>query len=108
MCAQANMIRVLVDHHHFVIEVLTADYVPTQILAEVFKNARYDAIACAPVTIRPDVSTISVDGKILPLSSGMATTVEIRTGCQRRSKIRPFAGVIVGHGRPAHETCGRA
>jgi hemolysin D len=36
-----------------------------------------------PVTIRPDVSTINVDGKILPLSSGMATTVEIKTGERR-------------------------
>jgi hemolysin D len=36
-----------------------------------------------PVTIRPDVSTINVDSKILPLSSGMATTVEIKTGKRR-------------------------
>ncbi|MGA1802214.1 HlyD family type I secretion periplasmic adaptor subunit [Rhizobium sp. HT1-10] len=36
-----------------------------------------------PVTIRPDVSTINVDGKTLPLSSGMATTVEIKTGKRR-------------------------
>ena len=28
--------------------------------------------------------------------------------CQRRSKTRPRAGVIVGHGLRAHETAGRA
>jgi hemolysin D len=36
-----------------------------------------------PVTIKPDVSTINVDGKVLPLSPGMAATVEIKTGKRR-------------------------
>lgn len=36
-----------------------------------------------PVTVRPDVSTINVDGKVLQLSSGMAATVEVRTGRRR-------------------------
>ena len=36
-----------------------------------------------PVTIKPDAQTIKVDGKILPLSAGMAATVEVKTGKRR-------------------------
>jgi hemolysin D len=36
-----------------------------------------------PVTVKPDVSTIKVDGKTLPLSAGMAATVEVKTGNRR-------------------------
>ncbi len=36
-----------------------------------------------PVTIAPDKTTINVDGKEMPLTPGMAVTVEIKTG-QRR------------------------
>ncbi|MQB34255.1 hypothetical protein A6U85_30425 [Agrobacterium sp. 13-626] len=33
-----------------------------------------------PVTVRPDVDVIDVDGIVKPLSPGMAATVEIKTG----------------------------
>ncbi|MBA8879535.1 HlyD family type I secretion periplasmic adaptor subunit [Phyllobacterium myrsinacearum] len=36
-----------------------------------------------PVTIQPDVTTIKVDGKLMPLSPGMSVTVEVRTGKRR-------------------------
>lgn len=36
-----------------------------------------------PVTIRPDVTTINVDGKLMPLSPGMSVTVEVKTGKRR-------------------------
>ncbi|RZS74128.1 hypothetical protein EV217_5204 [Phyllobacterium myrsinacearum] len=36
-----------------------------------------------PVTIRPDVTIINVDGKPMPLSPGMAVTVEVKTGKRR-------------------------
>jgi hemolysin D len=36
-----------------------------------------------PVTVRPDVDAIKVDGVLQPLSPGMAATVEIKTGKRR-------------------------
>ena len=36
-----------------------------------------------PVTVSPDKTTMNVDGKIMPLSPGMAVTVEIKTGKRR-------------------------
>ncbi len=36
-----------------------------------------------PVTLRPETTLISVDGTNIPLTAGMATTVEIRTGSRR-------------------------
>ncbi|MGN8019788.1 HlyD family type I secretion periplasmic adaptor subunit [Phyllobacterium sp. 22229] len=36
-----------------------------------------------PVTIRPDVTIINVDGKPMPLSPGMSVTVEVKTGKRR-------------------------
>ncbi|MCB8835583.1 hypothetical protein LJD42_28980, partial [Escherichia coli] len=36
-----------------------------------------------PVTIRPDVTTINVDGTLMPLSPGMSVTVEVKTGKRR-------------------------
>ncbi|GAC1333708.1 MAG: HlyD family type I secretion periplasmic adaptor subunit [Beijerinckiaceae bacterium] len=36
-----------------------------------------------PVTLRPETTLIGVDGTNIPLSAGMATTVEIRTGSRR-------------------------
>lgn len=36
-----------------------------------------------PVTVTPDKATIDVDGKAMPLSPGMAVTVEIKTGKRR-------------------------
>jgi hemolysin D len=35
------------------------------------------------VELTPDVSTISVDGVDRPLTSGMAVTVELKTGSRR-------------------------
>ncbi len=36
-----------------------------------------------PVTLRPDATSISVEGQPIALTSGMAATVEIRTGARR-------------------------
>ena len=36
-----------------------------------------------PVVLRPDDATISVDGVAEPLTSGMAVTVELKTGARR-------------------------
>ncbi len=36
-----------------------------------------------PVVLKPDVATISVDGVAEPLTSGMAVTVELKTGARR-------------------------
>ena len=36
-----------------------------------------------PVTLKPDTTLINVDGTNIPLTAGMATTVEIRTGSRR-------------------------
>jgi hemolysin D len=36
-----------------------------------------------PVTLEPEVSTIGVEGRAAPLTSGMAATVEIKTGARR-------------------------
>ncbi len=36
-----------------------------------------------PVTISPDKSSINVDGKAMPLSPGMAVTIEVKTGKRR-------------------------
>lgn len=36
-----------------------------------------------PVTVKLDVSTMNVDGNVVPLSSGMAATAEIKTGKRR-------------------------
>jgi hemolysin D len=36
-----------------------------------------------PVTLRPEATLIGIDGTNIPLSAGMATTVEIRTGSRR-------------------------
>jgi hemolysin D len=36
-----------------------------------------------PVTIKPGKTTIDVDGKAMPLSAGMAVTVEVKTGKRR-------------------------
>lgn len=35
------------------------------------------------VTIVPDVTRINVDGRLMPLSPGMAVTVEVKTGKRR-------------------------
>jgi hemolysin D len=36
-----------------------------------------------PVTLQPDATTMQIDGQLFQLTSGMATTVEIRTGTRR-------------------------
>ena len=36
-----------------------------------------------PVALKPDVETIAVDGAVQPLTSGMAVTVELKTGARR-------------------------
>jgi hemolysin D len=36
-----------------------------------------------PVTLQPEAATIGVDGGAMPLTSGMAATVEIKTGSRR-------------------------
>ena len=36
-----------------------------------------------PVTIKPDTTLIEVDGRNMPLSPGMAVTVEVKTGKRR-------------------------
>jgi len=36
-----------------------------------------------PVTLQPDVANIGIEGREVPLSSGMAATVEIKTGSRR-------------------------
>ena len=36
-----------------------------------------------PVVLKPDVETITVDGLTQPLTSGMAVTVELKTGARR-------------------------
>lgn len=35
------------------------------------------------VTIVPDVTRINVDGRLMPLSPGMAVSVEVKTGKRR-------------------------
>jgi hemolysin D len=36
-----------------------------------------------PVVLKPDAATITVDGVAEPLTSGMAVTVELKTGHRR-------------------------
>lgn len=36
-----------------------------------------------PVTVRPNRTTITVNGRVMPLKPGMAVTVEIKTGRRR-------------------------
>jgi hemolysin D len=36
-----------------------------------------------PVVLKPDAETIAVDGLTQPLTSGMAVTVELKTGARR-------------------------
>jgi hemolysin D len=36
-----------------------------------------------PVTLKPETTLIGIDGTNIPLQTGMATTVEIRTGSRR-------------------------
>jgi hemolysin D len=36
-----------------------------------------------PVTLEPEAATIGVEGRLVPLTSGMAATVEIKTGSRR-------------------------
>ncbi|MCO5964808.1 HlyD family type I secretion periplasmic adaptor subunit [Sinorhizobium meliloti] len=36
-----------------------------------------------PVTVRPNQTTITIDGQVVPLKAGMAVTVEIKTGKRR-------------------------
>jgi hemolysin D len=36
-----------------------------------------------PVTLKPDVASITVEGRSIPLTSGMAATVEFKTGTRR-------------------------
>ncbi len=36
-----------------------------------------------PVVLKPDVETIAIDGAVQPLTSGMAVTIELKTGARR-------------------------
>jgi hemolysin D len=36
-----------------------------------------------PVTLEPETATIGIDGRPVPLTSGMTATVEIKTGVRR-------------------------
>jgi hemolysin D len=46
-----------------------------------------------PVVLKPDVATITVDGVVEPLTSGMALTVELKTGARRMLEYL-FAPVV--------------
>lgn len=48
-----------------------------------FGNAQRVQNLVFPVTIKPDVEAINIDGVVQPLSPGMAVTVEIKTGKRR-------------------------
>jgi hemolysin D len=51
-----------------------------------------------PVTLQPEAATIGIDGNPVPLTSGMATTVEIKTGSRRILEFifSPLVEVVAG------------
>ena len=51
--------------------------------AEGFAGAERTQNLVFPVVLKPDVATIMVDGAAEPLTSGMAVTVELKTGARR-------------------------
>ena len=51
--------------------------------AALFAGAQRTQNLVFPVTLTPETSTINVDGLTVPLTSGMAATVEIKTGTRR-------------------------
>ena len=48
------------------------------------------------VVLTPDVSTINVDGVDRPLTSGMAATVELKTGSRRSDSARAWPELVRG------------
>eukprot|EP01037_Dinobryon_pediforme_P012158 gene12158-12244_t len=51
--------------------------------SSLFAGAQRTQNLVFPVTLAPDVTAINVDGLTVPLTSGMAATVEIKTGTRR-------------------------
>ena len=55
-----------------------------------------------PVVLKPDAATISVDGVAEPLTSGMAVTVELKTGARRMLEYL-FAPLVEVASKAMHE-----
>ncbi|HWG04730.1 MAG TPA: HlyD family type I secretion periplasmic adaptor subunit [Beijerinckiaceae bacterium] len=53
------------------------------VASSTFAGAQRTQNLVFPVTLEPEASTIGVDGRLAPLTSGMAATVEIKTGGRR-------------------------
>jgi hypothetical protein len=60
-----------------------------------------------PVVLKPDAETIAVDGLTQPLTSGMAVTVELKTGARRMVGKTPLSQRAFGRTPVSRRAIGR-
>lgn len=69
---------------------------------EAFAGAQRMQNLVFPVTLTPDVASINIDGQSIPLTSGMAATVEFKTGTRRMLEYI-FSPLVEVGARAMHE-----